>query len=475
MSTVIQQLAAAKRAFLIAAAGCGKTQAIACAVAESVGERQLILTHTHAGVHSLRKRLRLLGVPRKQYEVETIAGWSLRLALAYPVRSGFGNPKPQTSAEWTQLYVGATQLLSLPFMQDVIQATYAGVYVDEYQDCTQTQHRLILALAQLLPCRVLGDPLQGIFGFGHDTIIDWDADVRGEFEELSSTLDTPWRWQAHNQGLGEWLSEVRALIEAGRPIDLERAPVQWLKSTQDNQRNVCFGKIGAAGTVIAIHPENHHANGCHKLASQLRGNYHSIEEMEAKALMKWARQIESAHANDRAVATIEFASECLTKVSTELHGIKDKFRSSRASTPDFSRMRKHETIAAALTSVSHSDDLANVVSALQLIGEISGAYLYRADLWFEMLRSIKAYLAGGFSSLPDAAWHVRTQARFSGRGDFQRIVSRTLLVKGLEFDHAIVLDADSMDAKNLYVALTRGSKSLTVLSQEPVLNPWPEE
>jgi DNA helicase-2/ATP-dependent DNA helicase PcrA len=475
MSTVIQQLAAAKRAFLVAAAGCGKTQAIACAVAESVGERQLILTHTHAGVHSLRKRLQSLGVPRKQYEVETIAGWSLRLALAYPVRSGFGNPKPQTSTEWTQLYVGATQLLSLPFMQDVIQATYAGVYVDEYQDCTQTQHRLILALAQLLPCRVLGDPLQGIFGFGNDTIIDWDADVRSEFDALPSTLDTPWRWQAHNQRLGEWLSEVRTLIEAGQPIDLDQAPICWLRSTENNQRRICFDKIRAAGTVIAIHPENHHAHGCHKLASQLRGNYHSIEEMEAKALMKWARQIELAHTNERAVATIDFASECMTQVSTQLRGIKDKFSASGTSTPDFSRIRKHEAIAAALVSASHSDDLADVVNALRLIREIGDAYLYRADLWYEMLRSIKAYLAGGFSSLPDAAWHVRTQARFSGRRDFQRIVSRTLLVKGLEFDHAIVLDADNMDTKNLYVALTRGSKSLTVLSQEPVLNPWREE
>ena len=38
-----------------------------------------------------------------------------------------------------------------------------------------------------------------------------------------------------------------------------------------------------------------------------------------------------------------------------------------------------------------------------------------------------------------------------------------LLVKGLEYDHAVVLDADSLDAKHLYVAMTRGSKSLTII------------
>jgi hypothetical protein len=46
-------------------------------------------------------------------------------------------------------------------------------------------------------------------------------------------------------------------------------------------------------------------------------------------------------------------------------------------------------------------------------------------------------------------------------------VGTTLLVKGLEFDHAVVLDADALDAKNLYVALTRGARSLTVVSRGP--------
>ena len=50
-------------------------------------------------------------------------------------------------------------------------------------------------------------------------------------------------------------------------------------------------------------------------------------------------------------------------------------------------------------------------------------------------------------------------------------VGTTLLVKGLEFHHAVVLDADAYDAKNLYVALTRGAKSLTVVSRAPVILP----
>ena len=45
-----------------------------------------------------------------------------------------------------------------------------------------------------------------------------------------------------------------------------------------------------------------------------------------------------------------------------------------------------------------------------------------------------------------------------------RVISRTLLVKGLEFDHAIILDfAELNSAKEKYVALTRPRRSLTVL------------
>ena len=46
----------------------------------------------------------------------------------------------------------------------------------------------------------------------------------------------------------------------------------------------------------------------------------------------------------------------------------------------------------------------------------------------------------------------------------------TLLLKGLEAEVAVVLDAGNLDARNLYVAITRGSKKLIVCSESPVLN-----
>jgi hypothetical protein len=197
-----------------------------------------------------------------------------------------------------------------------------------------------------------------------------------------------------------------------------------------------------------------------------------MEEIECKDLMMWSERIEQAQRLSRPLAVIDFAAMCMTKVSSELRSVREQF--SKEKKPQIKPNRKHLDIILALLEVVSRDDMSPVLESLQLISQINGTVLYRRELWYEMIRAIKAYQADGFDSLRDAAWAIRDQARRFGRrtGDY-RVVSRTLLVKGLEFDHVVVLDADQLDLKNLYVAMTRGSKSLTVLSKSPLITRGP--
>ena len=71
----------------------------------------------------------------------------------------------------------------------------------------------------------------------------------------------------------------------------------------------------------------------------------------------------------------------------------------------------------------------------------------------------------------DAAVRAREQNRLIGRTLPRRAVGSTLLLKGLEADVSIVLNAAEMNARNLYVAMTRGSKALVICSPSPILNP----
>jgi ATP-dependent exoDNAse (exonuclease V) beta subunit len=51
-----------------------------------------------------------------------------------------------------------------------------------------------------------------------------------------------------------------------------------------------------------------------------------------------------------------------------------------------------------------------------------------------------------------------------------RVVSRTVLIKGLEYDHVIIPNLERIsDHCNLYVALTRARKSVTVIGRKSTI------
>ena len=207
-----------ERALVITPAGCGKTELIAKAVACQDAGRQLILTHTHAGVRSLRDRLRRFRVSPQLYNINTIAGFALKYAISFPESSGLGEFDP-AEQEWEEVYAAGTRILSGLAGKRIIRSSYAGLYVDEYQDCTIRQHRLIMTLADVLPCRIVGDPLQGVFDFGDNQPVDWFQDVFPFFERLPD-VRIPWRWVGQNEALGDWLLGVRDHLLKGQPIDL---------------------------------------------------------------------------------------------------------------------------------------------------------------------------------------------------------------------------------------------------------------
>lgn len=134
-----QDIFALGSAAVVAPAGHGKTEVIANVAA--LGRRALVLTHTHAGVHAIRSRMKRLGIPQHAVAVDTIAGWCMRYTHAFP---GIARPcdgMPRTSTEWEQLYRGAVLALSVSAVRDVIASSYDRVLIDEYQDCNNGQHQ----------------------------------------------------------------------------------------------------------------------------------------------------------------------------------------------------------------------------------------------------------------------------------------------------------------------------------------------
>ncbi|MFC1706923.1 UvrD-helicase domain-containing protein, partial [Planctomycetota bacterium] len=446
----VDQLFAAGRSSMIAAAGAGKTTLIVAAVERRANQRHLILTHTHAGVHVLRCRLRSRGVSASAAKVDTIASWALRYANAYPATTGRAPGQPTDQAEWDQLYLVTPALLRTPFMKRVLANSYDGVFVDEYQDCTLGQHEIVCAIAETLPTRVLGDHLQGVFEFRNTQTVsrDWNRYVVRNFPAIRP-LDQPRRWQNTNPALGGWLQQVRVELLAGRPIDLRDPSVNWIqlpaagRDVQATQQRACFGlRLGNGETAAAIHQ---HRNQTYYISARLNGRFTAIEPIDSQDLAAAATAIDRSSGPLRAAEVLKLARKCMTQVGTELSTVLTAFEGNRIPRR---RTDRHRSQFDALKSVAETAAFPPVIRALESLKKLDASILYRPELFYETIRALRAVIQGSFPNLAEALSHARNQTRYIGRRIPRCVLSTPLLLKGLEFDHAIVLDADRLQSSN---------------------------
>ena len=472
--------AGTRRGSVIAAAGCGKTEQIARGTARSVG-RRLILTHTHAGIDALKGRLRTNGVPEGKYVLDTIAAWSLRFAAAYPARSGFQIPNP-THDDWDTVYQCAATLIGSGAMNGVLKASYAGLFVDEYQDCTTGQHAIVAALSDHLPTCVFGDPMQAIFGFRGQTPVDWQGEVYPVFPGAGQLLK-PWRWhKIGNTPFAEWLRQIREQLENRQTIDLGSTPAcvnfiplppggssrQASAQRQQAILGTCKAVTAGEGQSIVIIGDEANLAARAKLAKGLaKRGYTNIEPVGCRDLFDHADAIGAATGLPRLKALLEFAAICMTGIGKAdlIRGVESHLGGGK-----LGRARFHDIIPLCLEIIETPDfdTPSRLLSALQ---SRPGTYLYRREMFHAMRSALRMMSTGEHDSLSDAAWQMQNRIRHTGRRIGYRSIGSTLLVKGLEFDHAVIVDAGRLTRKNLYVAMTRPSRTLTILSSSGVLNP----
>jgi hypothetical protein len=456
----------AGKGYVIAPAGYGKTHLIALAV-KAASKRQLILTHTFAGVNSIKTKMVALGVPSSKYQIDTIASWSLRLCLAYPKMSGWKIENP-TSKQWNKLYESCAALLARRSVRHVVAATYEGLYIDEYQDCSDLQHRLVCALADVLHCRILGDPMQAIFNFGEGKPVDWELDIYPSFTCLGQ-LETPWRWEkAGNQKLGAWLKDARDKLEKGHKIDLlnglppcvKRVNAEPEYLTTKQYSSLCE-LLAHDESVIAMHGGNQQfKNKTHLLARTLAGRFSSIEEVEGKELHAFIKKLAGAKTVQSGfLLALAFAKKCFTGVDGALTA-----GTKRGEVAKQTRSTKYPLVLEAANAYLNEATTYNLKAFFLALKANPETAAYRRDLLYRFLNTLDIHIDGEGATLSEAAKLYQREMRHMGRPiTYRKLIGTTLLVKGLEYEHAVILDADSLNEKDLYVAMTRGAKSLTII------------
>lgn len=456
------------KGYVIAPAGYGKTHLIAMAV-KAASKKQLILTHTFAGVNSIKAKMTALGVPSSKYQIDTIASWSLRLCLAYPKTSGWKVEHP-TSKQWNKLYECCSGLLGKQFVRRVVAATYAGFYVDEYQDCSDLQHGLVCAFAEFMPCRILGDPMQAIFDFDGDDgkPVDWTISVYPTFTCLGQ-LDTPWRWKTTGDpNLGAWLKKARETLEQGQKIDLSNGLPACVKRAhttpeflESKQYFSLMDLLGNHDSVIALHGGDQQSkNKTHLLARTMGGKFSSIEEVEGKDLHSFIKKLVAAKTTQQGfLLALDFSKKCFTGVGKALTAGTRKGEVAKQS-----KATKYPLVLHAANAYLNGPSSAHLRAFILALKANPETSAYRRDLLYRFLNVLKIHIDGVGVNLTEAANKYQSDMRHTGRPiSHRKLIGTTLLVKGLEYDHVVILDADALDAKDLYVAMTRGSKSLTII------------
>jgi hypothetical protein len=440
-----------------AAAGCGKTEYIARCIAEATSGRFLILTHSNAGVHSITNRLRTHRVNPSRYHVETIARFTLRFCRSYRAISGYFDDCTLRGS-----YVRAATLFRDSALRRILSSSYDKLFVDEYQDCSVEQHELILALSDILPCTILGDPLQGIFGF-NEQLVDWDV-IDTQFER-SDPLTTPFRWQNTNPRLGIWLTDVRTSLIESRSISLTNAPVHVFQSSHIIHE--CFRKIDAQGSVVGLVKWPDEAK---RLSARLSGKFQMADEVEMNVLKDVMMELDQAQTGIMYVSIcLEFLCECFSGLKKPSNSIRSKLKDND---DDFSGLRANRWLINGVQQMLNNDKVAGAINLFSIIKPQENIHLYRRDILSAMAAIFKEKQANPSSTLQSLTNDWIERRRHWYYRPSRLMISRPLLVKGLEFAHCLVLKPE-LTNKELYVALTRGSHSLSICSDSQQINVQP--
>lgn len=485
---------------MIAPAGYGKTHTIAeCLNFTPQGERQLILTHTHAGIASIKEKIKKLNIPSNKYQVETISSFAQKYVLSFYIQDNM--PFQENAKEYYNFIIQtATKLFKCHSIKRIINGTYKGLFVDEYQDCTKPQHEMILALSEILPTHLLGDPLQGIMNFDND-LVDFGTDLT-DFEIIPE-LNTPHRWytDGNNKDLGDALKEIRGILqtESNKGIDLSKYNLNKVLHVIKIEEGDIYKPDSVYRKGLKKLIENPEFESLLLLVPEYskggvpKGNVFDraklrtlidykrklvlIEAIDEKTFYSIAKKIDSIIVD---IDTSKFkikkiCSEILTQLF-EVTSINEWFKQSdnrliqkNRSEEDKSKSEKLNNIIEIFISTPSPKTLKNFL--LFLKNELHFKYK-RPGLLNSVFKALDNAHEENQSVYQSMVSHKNVIRRI-GRKINGKCIGTTALTKGLEFDTVAILDAhEFICPKNFYVAITRASKRLIIFTknEKPVFN-----
>lgn len=481
---------AAKKGLLIAPAGHGKTHTIGnCVKLCPDNSVQLVLTHTHAGIASLRAKFKKLGISNNKYKLETISGFAQRLVLAYVPKEKI--PEQEAKNYFDYIIEKAAQLLKLASVQSVIKYSFQGVFVDEYQDCTVAQHNMIMKLADLMPIHVLGDELQGIFSFVGQKV-EFAKNLE-DFERFDF-LTEPWRWKLNGncEKLGQKILRIREKLLSERTSfrlvhDEDAHFFVHEYNPNDNGYYAIIkkyiDKINDKSILLItpsyIEAETGRLRGGITDRADMRkrmGIEHSFALLEAiddKSFYSVSKDIDNLiNTIARSRIKIRKIYDVLTKFTFNITELKEWIEPQKNHI--IQKRGEKQVLSKELDVFCQAfikeSSLMNFLNLFDFFYKI----LHLRPKRPELLHSLSVCMRNATSnnnSVYDNMIEYKNRIRQIGKKVEGRCMGTTLLTKGLEFDTVIIVDAHLFsDKRNFYVAISRACKKIVILTASTAIS-----
>lgn len=477
LAEIARRILTAAPASIEMPAGTGKTHLLSAAVSVAAlkGKRSLVLTHTNAGVNAIRKRLRKFGVANTMVRVETLTSWALRIVRSYPIISGCPNNRNFDDKRADEYIAGATRALKNMPVKQVHVLSFAYLFVDEYQDCTRIHHAFVKSLSDAIPKTVVfGDPLQTIFGFA-GPLADWEDDVIPHYPRLELE-HIPHRWKTSNPALGDWLLSVRDSLRDGlvfnatgheavgiRYVPTGKLATLTVASVVDRLR-----KEGETHVILVAYPKQMKG-----YAQKLSGRAFLMEDVNGSFMREWIERggdLSLPQEGDPLLALwlAKFLKECAVGAGPIDERVCEKLKKGETLLKLKNKpLMEIKPVVDALECLRENPTYEQLVKSAIGIGSLTTPTIYRREAWRDTIEAIKLTTVNGLAPIENFE-RVRERLRWQSRSQQGIIISRPVLVKGLEYDHIIISTlGDFADPRVLYVALSRARKSVTIVGEKP--------
>ena len=474
----IQKFLSDNKSLIIAPAGYGKTHTIVdCLQAYSGNKKVLILTHTHAGIGSLKTKIQKANIPSYKYELDTISSHALELAETYHLNKDDFPPEDSLGELLEYALAVAEKLYCARPIIDVLKSRYDHLSIDEYQDCTMAQHKMIMRMSQSVPTHILGDPMQGIFSFRKSVLVDIDNDEDlSPFRDSTQCLDVPWRWKnAGELKLGMDLDAIRYSLISGEDINLMAydniecviaAPDDYYK--YGSKYSQVIYRESKSSSLLLIHP-NSTAKSVREKYVSCFGFISMIESIDDQDYYSFCQECDKRFADDLINHILAFARNVFKKSTVdnwfnEHNNLKNKRKESDRVISDY--------LGQLLQELKSNKTYVGIAKIIEAIFRLPDNKTTRSIFVKDIISVLNEAYRFNNSAL-EALKRNRDKCRRVGRKTEGRCIGTTLLTKGMEYDTVVVLNAHEFkNPKHLYVALTRCCKKLVVVSADAILSPY---